>query len=178
MPTRRAPASPRAQAAPSPSAQAASPMLTAALVLAAVGYGMMLLIDRRELSWPPRELMGSLATIAGCLAMVGPLLLWRRGGGEATLGELTWIVGGLLLWSLNLAALARGQTRGVDWASPIGPELLGPVALAVLIGGWRTGRAAWSWTWTGVTGWVLGLLWIGLGVLEMLPQDRLPFLPR
>jgi hypothetical protein len=32
-------------------------MLNAALVLAAFGYGLALLVDRRELSWPPRELM-------------------------------------------------------------------------------------------------------------------------
>ncbi|RUL89003.1 hypothetical protein [Tautonia sociabilis] len=165
-PTKRAPS--RGQA-PNSSASS-SPALNAALVLAAVGYGTMLLVDRRELSWPPRELLSSLATLAGCLAMVGPLLLWRKGAGEGTVGELTWMVGGLILWAFDLSALAVGRTRGMDWAAPVAPELLGPVILAVMVGGWRTGRTAWSWTWTSVTGWLLGLIWVGMGALAMLPQ--------
>lgn len=170
MPTKRAPS--RAQAAPSASAtqSSASPMLNAALVVAAFGYGLALLVDRRELSWPPRELLASLATLAGCLAMVGPLLLWRRGAAEGTLGELIWMVGGLILWAFDLSALALGRTRGLDWAAPVGPEVLGPVMIALMIGGWRTGRVAWSWTWTSVTGWLLGLIWIGMGILAMLPD--------
>jgi hypothetical protein len=145
-------------------------MLNAALVLAAFGYGLALLVDRRELSWPPRELMASLGTLAGCLAMVGPPLLWRRGASEGTLGELTWMVGGLIHWAFDLSALVLGRTGELDWAAPIGPELLGPVILAVMIGGWRTGRITWSWTWTSVTGWLLGLIWIGMALMAMLPD--------
>ena len=160
---------------PSATPQASSPLLSAALVLVAMGYGLMLLVDRREVSWPPRELLASLATLAGCLAMVGPLLLWRRGSSEGTVGELMWIVGGLMLWGFDLSALAQGKSRGLDWAAPIGPEVLGPVVLAVMVGGWRIGRSAWSWTWTSVTGWLLGLIWIGIWILAMLPERSIPF---
>lgn len=175
MPTKRAASKGASPAVSASSHQASSPLLSATLVLLAIGYGLMLLIDRREVSWPPRELLASLSTLAGCLAMVGPVLLWRVGSSEGTVGELTWIVGGLLLWTFNLSALASGQTRGLDWAAPVGPEVLGPVGFAVMVGGWRTGRMAWSWTWTSVTGWILGLIWIGMAILALLPQQSNPF---
>lgn len=176
MPSKRAASRNSASTASVSSTQGtASPVLNATLVLLAIGYGLMLLVDRHVLSWPPRELLASLSTLAGCLAMVGPFLLWRRGLEEGTVGELTWIVGGLLLWAFDIAALIQGNVRELDWAAPIGPEILGPVILSVMIGGWRTGRLAWSWTWTSVTGWVLGLIWIGIWILSMLPQRTNPF---
>lgn len=176
MPSKRAASRNTASTASVASAPgASSPLLNATLVLLAIGYGLMLLVERHELSWPPRELLASLSTLAGCLAMVGPFLLWRRGSEEGTVGEMTWIVGGLLLWAFDLSALVQGNLRELDWAAPIGPEILGPVILSVMIGGWLTGRLAWSWTWTSVTGWLLGLIWIGIWILSMLPQRTNPF---
>ena len=168
MPAKRT--SPRNQG-PSPSSPASSPpLLNAALVAAALGYGLLLLVDRREISWPPRELLSGLDTLAGAMAMVGPLILWRRGGGEGGLGELTWMVGGLIVWIFDLIALAEGDVSGRDWATPLEPSVLGPIALAVMLAGWRTGRSLGGWSWTNVAGWLLGLVWIGVGLISLLPR--------
>ena len=166
MPTKRA--SSRGPSASSPTTTAGTtPALNALLIAAAIGYGLSLLIERRDLSWPPHELLSGLDTLAGCLAMVGPLVLWRRADEHSGVGELTWMVAGLMVWVFDLAAVARGEIRGLSWATPIEPEVLGPAVLAVMIAGWLLGRRRWSWTWTSLTGWLLGLIWVGMGVLAI-----------
>src|SRR5919112_407255 len=79
--------------APSPSAS--SPLLNVALLGAAVGYGLLVLVDRGRVSWPPRELLAGSYTLAGCLALVGPVILARRGSAEAGLGGLLLMDRGL-----------------------------------------------------------------------------------
>ena len=54
-------------------------LTNAILLTAALGWGLSLLIQRGRLTWPPMALLSSLSTMAGCLALVGPLILARSG---------------------------------------------------------------------------------------------------
>lgn len=155
-------AKPAAPALPSPAANAL-------LLAAAVGYATWLLVDRGRLSWPPSDLLHGAYTLAGCLALVGPLVLARRERREANLGELAWMTGGLLVWAHDLAAVLRGQFRAATWATPLGSQAMGLAVLAVMAAGWRLQGAGRSWSWTNVVGWALGLFWVGLGLAALLP---------
>jgi len=139
-------------------------IMNALLVISALGGGIMLLVQRGRLSWPPYELMASISTIAGCLALVGPFVLARPDAAKGGLGELLWMTAGVLVWVLDVSALAQGQWRTMSWTSPLGDRLMGLTILAVLVAGWRCGLAGRNWSWTNVTGWALGILWIGLAV--------------
>jgi hypothetical protein len=134
----------------------------AILLIAALALGFTVLIQRGRLSWPPLGLLASLSTLAGCLALVGPLILARSGEREGSLGELIWLTGGLLVWLFDIAAALQGQARTLNWATPLGDRTMGLAILAVLLAGWRCGLAGRDWSWTNVTGWALGLFWIGL----------------
>jgi hypothetical protein len=46
---------------------------------------------------------------------------------------------------------------------------MGMTILAVVIAGWRCRVSGQVWSWTNVTGWVLGLFWVGMAVVSMLP---------
>ena len=146
-------------------AGAPHPVVTTLLLLGAVGWAMGLLVHRGMLAWPPVRLLSSLATIAGCLALVGPIILARSGGkSSGSLGELIWMTGGLLIWIFNLVGVANGDLRSIDWATPLGPRTMGLIILAVLIAGLRSGLAGRDWSWTNVTGWALGLFWVGMAI--------------
>src|SRR5207302_730924 len=80
------------------------PVFNAALVAAAVCYAMALLVNRGRMSWPPNQLLASLYTVAGCLAVVGPVILARGEAAEPGLGELVWMTGGLLVWVFDVVA--------------------------------------------------------------------------
>ena len=80
-------------------------------------------------------LLSSLSTLAGCLAMVGPLILARSGGKEGSLGELAWMTGGRLIWLFDLAAAFQGSSRGLNWTTPLGDRTMGLTMLAVLLAG-------------------------------------------
>ena len=45
--------------------------------------------------------------------------------------------------------------------------------LAVLISSWRTRSTFRSWAWTNVTGWALGVFWVGLASATLLPGNPL-----
>ena len=141
------------------------------MIAGALAYGFALLVESRDISWPPREVIPGLYTLAGSFAIVGPLVLWRRAGSGGGPGEAAWMVGGLLVWLLDLAAVAGGRFRGQEWATPLEPSLLGPIALAVLLADWRRGRSLGEWSWTNVVGWVLGLIWVAVGLYEMVPRS-------
>jgi hypothetical protein len=134
----------------------------AILLAAALGWGFAMLVQRGRLTWPPYALLSSLSTLAGCLALVGPLILARSGGKEGSLGELVWLTGGLMVWLFDLSAALQGQGRSVNWATPLGERTMGLAILAVLLAGWRCGLAGRDWSWTNVTGWALGLFWVGM----------------
>jgi hypothetical protein len=68
----------------------------------------------------------------------------------------------------DLAAVVRGEGRGLAWATPIGTQTMGMTMLAVMAAGWRTRGASAGWSWTNVTGWVLGLFWVGMGLAGLL----------
>ena len=161
--------------APSPYA---SPLVNLALLGAAVGYGLLVLVGRGRVSWPPHELLAGSYTLAGCLALVGPVVLSRRGTAEGGLGELLWMTGGLLIWTFDLAAALRGEVRTLSWATPLGSQTMGLTILAVLLAGWRTRGGARNWSWTNVTGWILGLFWVGLGMASLLPGHLAGLAPR
>jgi hypothetical protein len=134
----------------------------AILLTAALGWGFRLLIQRGRLTWPPLALLSSLSTMAGCLALVGPLILARSGDKERSLGELVWLTGGLLVWLFDLAGALQGSSRGMNWATPLGDRTMGLAILAVLLAGWKCGLAGRDWSWTNVTGWALGLFWVAM----------------
>jgi hypothetical protein len=134
----------------------------ALLVGAALLWGAALLIHRGRLSWPPYQLLSSLATLAGCLALVGPLILVRSGEIEGSLGELMWLAAGLLVWIFDVEGVVQGRWRTLHWATPLHDRTMGLTILAVLLAGWKCGLAEWNWSWTNVTGWVLSIFWIGV----------------
>lgn len=159
----------RPTARPAPTGPAASPLLTAGTVLAAVGFGLYLLIDRGRVAWPPADLLANLSVMAGALALAGPAVLARREGGGG-LGELLWLTGGALIWVNNLAALTRGEARSAAaWVIPLGARPMGLTMLAVLLAGWRSRGLNWSWSWSDVTGWILGLYWVGMAAADLIP---------
>jgi hypothetical protein len=136
----------------------------AVLLLAALGCGFSLLIQKGRMTWPPVSLLASLSTLAGCLALAGPLILGRSGGGSGSLGELLWLTGGLMVWLFDLASALEGHAKTMSWATPLSDRTMGLAILAVLGAGWRCGLAGRDWTWTNVVGWVLGLFWVGLAL--------------
>jgi hypothetical protein len=140
------------------------PVVTTILLLGALGWALGLLFQKGMLAWPPVRLLSALATVAGCLALVGPIILSRSGKVGGSLGELIWMTGGLLIWIFNLVSVANGDLRGVDWATPLGPRSMGLIILAVMLAGLRSGLAGRDWSWTNVTGWALGLFWVGMAV--------------
>ena len=131
----------RASKGPSAGSGSSDHAITNALLLtAALGWGLSLLIQQGRLTWPPLPLLSSLSTLAGCLALVGPLILARSGGKEGGLGELVWLTGGLMVWLFDLVGVLQGQMRGMNWATPLGERTMGLTILAVLLAGWS---AAW-----------------------------------
>jgi hypothetical protein len=145
------------------------PVFNAVLLGVAVCYGLVLLVNRGRLAWPPNQLLASLYTLAGCLALVGPIVLARGESGESGLGELLWMTGGLLVWVFDAVAALRGDWRSTAWVTPIGYQTMGLTILAVLLAGWRCRVAGRNWSWTNVTGWMLGLFWVGMAVVSMFP---------
>ncbi len=134
------------------------------------------LVTKGRVSWPPHELLSGAFTVAGCLALVGPAVLLRRKEGGGGLGELLWLTGGLLVWVFDLAAALRGELRTLSWATPLGAQGMGLTMLAVLLAGWRMRGGTRDWSWTNVTGWVLGVFWVGMAVTTMVPAGVLPTL--
>jgi hypothetical protein len=134
----------------------------ALLMAAALLCGMMLLVQKGRLVWPPYQLLSSLSTLAGCLALVGPVILVRSGEIEGSLGELMWLTGGLLVWLFDIEAVMQGRWKTMYWATPVHDRTLGLAILAVLLAGWRCGLADRNWSWTNVTGWILSTFWVGM----------------
>ena len=175
MSTRRTP--PRGAASTSASSSSSSatsfPWFNAALIAAALSLGVGTLLSRGRISWPPHQLLANLFTVAGCLGLVGPVLLGRGRSDSLGLGELLWLSGGMVIWIHDLAALARGEAATWAWSTPLGPQPMGFVILAVLLAGWRGRLSGSSWSWTNVTGWILGLFWVGMGLSTLAPARSL-----
>jgi hypothetical protein len=160
---------PKRPAASSPHAGSSGSAVTNALLIgAALLCGTGLLVQRGRLTWPPYAVLSSLATLAGCLALVGPVILFRPGELEGSLGELGWLTAGLLLWAFDIAAILQGQWRTIHWATPLPDRTLGLIVLAVLLAGWRCGLAQRNWSWTNVAGWVLCAFWVGMAACSWL----------
>ena len=77
-----------------------------------------LLVMRGRVTWPPHELLASIYTVAGCLALVGPLVLARGESGDGGLGELLWMTGGLLIWVFDGVAAAPGPVADDGLGDP------------------------------------------------------------
>jgi hypothetical protein len=155
------------------SAATASPLTNAILVVGAFGMGLSLLVSQRRMTWPPNQLLSSIFTVAGCLAMIGPVVMARGDSGDRGLGELLWMTGGLLVWVFDVVALARGDWRSMSWATPLESQTMGLMILAVLLAGWRCRLVGRNWSWTNVTGWILGLYWVGMALATFLPERAL-----
>ena len=155
------------------SGSVAGPIGTIVLVGSALGYGLRLLVSRGHVQWPPEQLLASLFTLAGCLALVGPVVLFRKQAGETGLGDLVWLVGGLVVWVFDAAAVIRGETRTLVWATPLSYQPMGLTILAVSLAAWKSRPATAQWSWTNVTGWVLGLFWVALAGSTLLPARTL-----
>ncbi|HZW30827.1 MAG TPA: hypothetical protein VFF52_08985 [Isosphaeraceae bacterium] len=158
----------RPSAAPPGAASSGSAVTNALVIGAALLWGAGLLVQRGRLTWPPYPLLSSLATLAGCLALVGPVILFRSGELEGSLGELGWLTAGLLHWAFDLAAVLQGQWRTIQWATPLPDRTLGLIILAVLLAGWRCGLAHRNWSWTNVAGWMLCAFWVGMAACSWL----------
>jgi hypothetical protein len=157
------------------SASSSSPAVTnAVLIAAALLWGASLLVQRGRLTWPPYALLSSLATLAGCLALIGPIILFRSGEMEGSLGELGWLTAGLLVWIFDVVAVVQGQWKTIHWATPLSDRTLGLTILAVLLAGWKCGLAQRNWSWTNVAGWLLSAFWVGMAVCSWLlvPSTR------
>jgi hypothetical protein len=158
----------RPSASSTPASSSGSAVTNALVIGAALLWGAGLLVQRGRLTWPPYALLSSLATLAGCLALVGPVILFRSGELEGSLGELGWLTAGLLLWALDIAAVLQGQWRTTQWATPLPDRTLGLIILAVLLAGWRCGLAHRNWSWTNVAGWMLCAFWVGMAACSWL----------
>ena len=154
----------------SASAPATPPLGTALLLGAALCYGLGTLFARGRLTWPPDQLLASTFTVAGCLALIGPILLYRREAGEIGLGELLWMAGGLVVWVFDLAAVAKGEVTTLSWATPLGYQPMGLTILAVLLATARARVAGSNWSWTNVTGWALGIFWVSMAATTLIPR--------
>ncbi|MBX6312516.1 MAG: hypothetical protein IRY99_06295 [Isosphaeraceae bacterium] len=162
-PTKRIASSKSAPIAP-------APLVNTVLLTAALAYGLWLLVARGRLSWPPTDLLANAYTLAGCLALVGPIVLSRREGGEEGLGDLIWMAAGLLIWVFDLEALLQHGMRALaSWATPLEIRPMGLTVLAILLAGWRARGGSWSWSWTNVVGWLLGLFWVGMALGSFAP---------
>jgi hypothetical protein len=150
------------------STSSGSAITNALLVGAALLWGLSLLVQRGRLTWPPYALLSSLATLAGCLALVGPVILFRSGEMEGSLGELGWLTAGLLVWIFDVMAILQGQWKTMHWATPLPDRTLGLTILAVLVAGWRCGLAQRNWSWTNVAGWMLSAFWVGMAMWSWL----------
>lgn len=146
-----------------------SPWRNAGALAAALGYGVWILVERGRLSWPPYDLMTHAYTLVGCVGLVGPLVLSRRGDGDEGLGEKVWKTGGFLIWVFDLAAVFRLDFRKIAWATPLDAPTMGFIVSAVLLASWRPG-ATFRWSWTNVIGWLLALVWIGIGLMAFRPN--------
>lgn len=165
---------PKRAAAKAPAtSSASSPLVTAALLGSALALGVGTLVARGRLAWPPTQLLASLYTVAGCLALVGPVVLLSRRSGEGGLGELLWMAGGLIVWVFDLAAVLRGEWRSLAPATPLGVQTMGLTILAVLLAGWRWRPSSRDWSWTNVAGWLLGIFWVGMGLAALAPPGSL-----
>lgn len=165
MSAKRTAGSPTRAAASSGSGSA---ITNALLVAAALAWGLSLLVQRGRMTWPPYSLLSSLATIAGCLALVGPFILFRAGEIQGSLGELAWLTVGILIWTFDLAAVIQGQWRTIPWATPLSDRTLGLTVLAVLVAGWKCGLAQRNWSWTNVIGCLLSAFWVGMALCSWL----------
>jgi hypothetical protein len=145
-----------------------SAIANALLVGVALLWGAGLLFQRGRLTWPPVGLLAALTTLAGCLALVGPVILCRSGEVEGSLGELGWLTAGLLLWIFDAIAVLQGQWKTLQVAAPLSDRTLGLVILAVVLAGWRCGLAHRNWSWTNVVGWLLCAFWIGMAACSWL----------
>jgi hypothetical protein len=157
-----------AGSSPRASTSSGSAITNAILVATALAWGMSLLVQRGRLTWPPYSLLSSLATLAGCLALVGPLIFFRSGEIQGSLGELAWMTAGILIWAYDIAAVLQGQWRSLQWATPLSDRTLGLTVLAVLVAGWKCGLAQRNWSWTNVAGCLLSAFWVAMAICSLM----------
>lgn len=171
MASKRASAAKAASSTSSASASTTSPAVNAVMLGSAMAFGLYMLVARGRMSWPPTDLLSNAFTLAGCVALVGPIVLFRRDSSEGGVGDMLWMTGGVLIWIFNAAALLRSDLHAASLATPIAARTMGLTILAVLLATLRLKGGSRSWSWTNVTGWVLGLFWVGLALVTLWPNS-------
>ncbi|HEV3164711.1 MAG TPA: hypothetical protein VGZ22_11835, partial [Isosphaeraceae bacterium] len=77
------------------------------------------------------------------------------------------------VWVFDAAAILQGRLQSMTWTTPLGSQAMGLTILAVLCAGLRSHAGNRDWSWTNVTGWVLGLFWVGMGLATLLNAHTL-----
>ncbi len=151
----------------------AFPIANTLLMALAGAYAVYLQVSHGRLTWNVEQFLSAAYTLSGCLALIGPLVLLRPGiRADSGLGDLSWLTGGLLIWIFNLANLVQGGDPRQAWITPLGATSMGLTILAVMIAGSKS-RGKGTLSWTNLTGWVLGLFWIGLSVYTIWPDEAI-----
>lgn len=156
------------------STQGSAAYFNVVVLSGAMSLGLWLLVSRGLIAWPPMRLLGSLATVVGCIAACGPIVLVRRGKRELATGDLLWMVGGILVWVHAALALLAGTFRLELVPTPLAPSVMGTFIGTVLIAGWLLNGGSQNWTWTNVIGWMLGCFWVGLGLATVMGVGSIP----
>jgi hypothetical protein len=71
-----------------------------------------------------------------------------------------------------VANLLQSNGRPQAWVTPLGATTMGLTMLAVMLAGWKS-RGKGSLNWTNLTGWLLGLFWVGLSLYTLWPHEAI-----
>ena len=119
---------------------------------------------------PPNQLFASLGTVAGCLAMIGPIC--SIAATHPTRDSASWVSDGG--WpcrtDLRPRRLGPGELHSMYWATPLSYQPMGLTILAALISACcctvRAGRDERD-------GLDLGLFWVAMAASTLLPARML-----
>lgn len=123
------------------------------------------------IDWPPTQLGKILATLAGWIALAGPLVLFRHEeqAGSMGVGDRVWITTGLLLWLKLSLQIGTGNLPSVEAVTTlIDSRDMALVSAACLIGGMMGKPKNSHWTWTNLVGWGMSVCWM---TSVLLPAD-------
>lgn len=123
------------------------------------------------IQWPPANLGSILASLAGWIALAGPLILFRHEEqtGGMGIGDRVWVTTGFLLWLKIAIQLFTGRFPSIEAvATIVGPTDMALISMACLAGGLIGRPKSSHWTWTNLVGWGLSLCWLSA---VFLPAD-------
>jgi hypothetical protein len=147
------------------------PAINFLIITAALLLFLRVSVRQGWVNWPPSNLSAILSALAGWVAIVGPLVLFRHEEqtGAMGLGDRVWITTGIVIWLRFLQGVATGRIPGFDSiTSLVKPSDMAIITLACLIGGMISRPKRVYWTWTNLVGWGLGLCWLAT---VLIPSD-------